>query len=285
MFKLTSSFAAFALVSLAAAPALAQSPVTFVSGKGTDAGNCAAPATPCRTFQFALGRTNAGGEIKALDPANYFAVFINKSINITGVDGAGILKGAAGDAVTITAGANGVVSLSNLIIDGVNRAATNGIALNSAASLTIRNCAVRNFSVDGIRLYPTTELKFLIADVAVTDNGNWGVAVGPPASPASGALNHVVAARNGGGIIVSSPFGPQVFMTLIDSEATDNTSYGFYVGDFSNASLYLNHSTATRNNVGVFVDPDSTGRSAGNNFITGNISSDVSGTLTNVGTK
>lgn len=100
----------FALALTCAAPALAQSPVTFVSGEGTDAGSCAAPAKPCRTFQYALGLTNAGGEIKALDPANYFFVTINKSINIVGVDGAGIIRGTVGNAVTINAGAAGVVS-------------------------------------------------------------------------------------------------------------------------------------------------------------------------------
>jgi hypothetical protein len=56
---------------LGAAPALAASPVTFVSGKGADSGNCADPAHPCRTFQHAFDQTSPGGEIKALDPAHY----------------------------------------------------------------------------------------------------------------------------------------------------------------------------------------------------------------------
>jgi hypothetical protein len=58
MLRLFSSLAiAGALLSLpflGAAPALALSPVTFVSGKGADGGTCASPAAPCRTFQFAL---------------------------------------------------------------------------------------------------------------------------------------------------------------------------------------------------------------------------------------
>ena len=55
MLKLTG----FLLVTfLGAAPALALSPVTFVSGKGNDSGSCADPAHPCSTFQFAIGQTS-----------------------------------------------------------------------------------------------------------------------------------------------------------------------------------------------------------------------------------
>jgi hypothetical protein len=58
-----------ALTCLAAAPTKANTiPVTYISGKGTDSGTCASPATPCRTFQFAVNQTAPGGEVKALDP-------------------------------------------------------------------------------------------------------------------------------------------------------------------------------------------------------------------------
>jgi hypothetical protein len=94
MLKLFSSLsiAVALLPCLGAAPALASSPVTFVSGKGADSGTCASPANPCRTFQFAVGETSPGGEIKALDPAPYGVVVITKSISITGVEGAGSFR-------------------------------------------------------------------------------------------------------------------------------------------------------------------------------------------------
>ena len=44
------------------APALAQNTRTFVSGSGSDSGNCAL-TTPCRTFTYAITQTSAGGEI------------------------------------------------------------------------------------------------------------------------------------------------------------------------------------------------------------------------------
>jgi hypothetical protein len=97
---------------LGAAPALALSSVTFVSGKGIDTGNCAGPAHPCRTFQFAFGQTSPGGEIKALDPAPYGPMTITNSISITGVEGAGIFRTSAVDAITINAGPNDTINFS-----------------------------------------------------------------------------------------------------------------------------------------------------------------------------
>jgi hypothetical protein len=62
-FKLSTSLSAagiiLALSILDAAPAGALSYVTFVSGKGID--SCASPATPCRTFEFAIKETVANG--------------------------------------------------------------------------------------------------------------------------------------------------------------------------------------------------------------------------------
>jgi hypothetical protein len=117
MLKLFSSLsiavALLILPFLGAAPALALSPVAFVSGKGTDTGTCASPYAPCRTFQFALSQTSPGGEIKALDPAPYGVVVITKSISITGVEGAGIFRifGAA-DAITINVVISGATAES-----------------------------------------------------------------------------------------------------------------------------------------------------------------------------
>ncbi len=111
------------LIMLSAAPVLAASLVTFVSGEGTDSGTCASPANPCRTFQFAFGQTSPGGEIKALDPDDYGPITITQSISITGVDGAGIDTPSSDD-ITINAGPNDTVNLSRLILDGVQTAVT-----------------------------------------------------------------------------------------------------------------------------------------------------------------
>jgi hypothetical protein len=173
---------------LGATPALALSPVTFVSGKGSDTGTCASPASPCRSFQFAIDQTSAAGEVKALDPAHYGAMIIAKSISITGVEGAGRTLNLTKDAITINAGPNDRINLSHLTLDGV-KVASHGIVLNSGGSLTISHCIVRNFVIHGILLQPTGKTQFLISDTLVSDNSIRGIIVIPQGGSAQGTLD------------------------------------------------------------------------------------------------
>ncbi|MBO0733594.1 MAG: hypothetical protein J2P49_04610 [Methylocapsa sp.] len=77
-----------------AVPAEAHS-VTYVSGKGTDLNDCSSPAKPCRTFQRAINQIPSGGEVKALDPADYSPVTLHYPITITGVPGRVLIPTAA----------------------------------------------------------------------------------------------------------------------------------------------------------------------------------------------
>ena len=54
---------------------------TWVSGTGTDAGNCPRTA-PCRTFQFAHDQTNNNGAINVLTSGNFGPLTITKPISI-----------------------------------------------------------------------------------------------------------------------------------------------------------------------------------------------------------
>src|ERR1017187_1382899 len=93
---------------------------TWVSGVGDDANPCSRTA-PCKTFAGAISKTAVGGEIDALDPGGFGAITITKAITL---DGAGTLASvlASGtNAITVAAGANDVVTIRNLTIDGANR--------------------------------------------------------------------------------------------------------------------------------------------------------------------
>jgi hypothetical protein len=116
--------------------------------RAADSGTCASPATPCRTFQFALSQTSPGGEIKALDPAPYGVVAITKSISITGVEGADSFRTSAVDSITINAGPNDTINLSHLTLDGF-KTANNGIVLNSGGSLTITRSGILRATESG----------------------------------------------------------------------------------------------------------------------------------------
>jgi hypothetical protein len=263
--------AALALTCLANAPARANADVTYVSGKGTNAGNCSSPANPCRTFQFAVNQSAAGGEVKALDPADYSPVTITKSISITGVEGAGIdTNGGIG----ININAPSTVFIANLLIQNVSGSGSAGISgFSNSINLKITHCTVRGFGT-GISLSgPFT--SFLIADTVVTNNGD-GVSA---QTFSGGTLDHVVAYGNKGrgvGAIKS-------VITAVDTIANNNGT-GFFVANLpGTTSLFLARSTAIGNGIGVSVG-SAPATSFGDNHIKGN-GTDVQGTLTNVGTQ
>ena len=110
-------------------------PETWVSGTGSNAGNCPITA-PCRTFAFAYGQTNNNGAINVLSSGNFGPFTIAKPISIVaeGVE-AMINTGAGGAGIIVQAGANAIVSLHGLTIDlhGTNN---NGISFVSGAALT-----------------------------------------------------------------------------------------------------------------------------------------------------
>ncbi len=260
---------------LSAAPVLAASLVTFVSGEGTDSGSCASPANPCRTFQFAFGQTSPGGEIKALDPADYGPITITQSISITGVDGAGI---SGFNGITINAGPNDTINVSYLTLDGF-KTATRGILLNSGGLLTITHCAVRNYTTEGIRIAPASgTANFLIRDVVAANNavGVFAIGIGP--GKAQGTLDKVLAHENDFGIGVGGG------ATVLASNSTANISSdrGFTIG--TGGILRLAHSAATGNGIGVALAAGALVESAGDNFINGN-ATEVSGTLSKFGTR
>jgi hypothetical protein len=266
-----------------AAPALAAPNVTFVSASGTNAGNCASPAAACRTFAYAIGQTVPGGEVKALTPGNYSPFVINKAITISGVEGAGVVQTANADAITINAGAEDVVRLVGLTIDGYMGSASNGVKLTSGGSLIIKNCFLRSFLASGISLVPTAVTKFLIEDTTLTDLGWAGVsAMAAPAngqSAANGGIHRVsVTNAKWAGLAV----GWSNHVSITDSSVANSES-----GVIANGSgrVVLSHSFVTENKYGVVrIGASAVIESAGNNTIRDNVTN-VQGAMTMVGTQ
>ena len=288
--------------------AAAQSPITFVSEGGTDAGNCASVATACRTLQFAFGKTNSSGEIRAVNPANYFFITINKPITITGVPGASIIRGTAGEAVTVNVPApapanfvNDVVTISDFIIDGVAGAATNGILVNQAGHLTIKNCLIKEFSNAAINLISTRNLRFLIEDTVVANNGSEAIRVRSPTLTSRGSLVRVSSVNNGfAGMRTFNGANVNVVDSVFSGNQSDNILMGAATGTdvggdvsvsrssflgggsgirvLAGSNLRIENSSITGNNKGLDLSNNAAivVRSAGNNFIIGN-TTDVQG--------
>jgi hypothetical protein len=234
--------------------------VSFVSVTGDDARNCATPATACRTFQRAHDATSPHGEIIALTPGDYRPLTITKSISVTGVEGAGIFGGAS-RLVTVGAGPTDVVHLAGLTLDGGSLSNT-AVHMGTARSVTLRKCAIRNFTRWGLRT--TAVSRALIEDVFVTDSDP-GLDLHAPT-----LVRRVVARAAHGSALVAGAGG----VTVSESSFADNAN-----GVEAFGPLYMTRSALTGNSVSGFLGAIT---SAGDNFIGGN-GSGGSGTITNIG--
>src|SRR5262249_24964306 len=150
-----SIMATLLVICLWSSAAQAQATRTWVSGVGNDANPCSRTA-PCKTFAGAISKTAAGGEIDALDPGGYGAVTITKAITIDGGGGqvaSVLVEGTNG--IVVQAGANDVVTLRNLRINGIEGTGSgglNGIRYLSDAALHVEGCNIFGFTGDGINV-------------------------------------------------------------------------------------------------------------------------------------
>src|SRR5579885_3320200 len=216
-------------------PAHALSNRAWVSGHGTDTGGCGSPASPCRTFQYVHDNIiAAGGEIDVLDPAGYGPVTITKALSIVndGVGAAGV-QAASGNAITINAGPNDVVTLRGVTIDGLGTGSY-GILFNSGAGLTVVDCVARHFTVAGVSIQPTSgSVNGFISKVIASDNGNYGVEFFTPSGAPSvtGVIDRVTAANDtSAGLFIHTAYASGGAMTLaLSNDIAVNDGYGIYV--------------------------------------------------------
>jgi len=144
---------------------LGQATRTWVSGVGDDANPCSRTA-PCKTFAGAISKTQAGGEIDALDPGGYGLLTITKSITI---DGTGTLAGilASGtNGIVVNAGANDVVIIRGVTINGAGTG-VNGIRFVAGRSLQVENCALFGFTTSGISFEPGAASQLSVLNTTV----------------------------------------------------------------------------------------------------------------------
>lgn len=242
-----------ALSSLALAGALAclpanAAPRAYVASSGNDRGTARCTLNnPCRTFQAAHNAVDAGGEIVALDSADYGQVTVTKSVSILGSPGsASIISVAVGSGVLVaTPGVN--VVLRNLYITGVTG---NGIAwitagadMSAGSSLAIENCVLSNLSL-GLRVSSVSDVR--IVNSVLRGNTVYG------ATLSGGATVDVVKSQfigNGAsGLLLSSDSNNLTSASISDSEATGNGGDGFAASASSGYSrVAVIRSTAANN--------------------------------------
>jgi len=242
-------------------PTLTPQVRTYVSGLGSDSNACTA-ALPCRTLKAALALTTAGGEIYVLDSADYGPVTINKAVTIT-ADGAvaGVLA-TSGVGISISAGANDVVTLRGLNVDG-GKTGSVGIQFSTGKALNLQNSVLRGFASAGLSFASGGASTLFISDTSVTNNGNNGILVnGSGSAGVGGTFNRVTTSGNGVGIFAS---GAGVNITISDTVAGNN-NYGLGA---SGAAVMVRNSTFSNNMVGIAADQSGVVR-VGQSTITAN---------------
>jgi hypothetical protein len=248
---------------VAAAPgASAQANRTFVSGRGSDASPCN-PVAPCRSFARALAQTNSAGEIVVLDSAGYGPLTISKSISIVSPDGvyAGITVPSGDTGITINAGENDTVTLRGLTLDG-NAVGSNGVVMNSGATLQVINCIIRGFTLTGILVSSQTsgEMSVLVSGSYFLDN-HAGNAVGlkllqSSAAGLTAAIDRVVFHQNDNGIVASTA-GAGGFLVAAITGSEISSSLGEAIGVHRNGAvphIDVKNTSLALNPTGILVD-------------------------------
>jgi hypothetical protein len=175
----------FAITALSTTMMYGQASRTWVSGVGDDANPCSRTA-PCKTFAGAISKTAAGGEIDALDPGGFGAVTITKAITIDGGGGqvASVLVSGT-NGIVVQAGANDVVILRNLRINGIG-SGLNGIRFLSGKDLNVEGCYIFGFTQNGIdvALNQGTPASVHIFDSILKNNSGVGIRATNATTPA-----------------------------------------------------------------------------------------------------
>ena len=238
------------------APVFAQLDRSFVATNGVDSGTCGAQTSPCRDFNAAIGRTNAGGAVTALDSGIYAAasITITKSITLAAAPGvhADLYNTDNSSRITVNAASTDVVTLRNLFITG-KPASTNfyGIGILSVGSLQIENCVIDHFNTGIGTGGMQSSAQLFIKDTISKNNTNSGIQISTGAGLVKVLIDHCQFVNNGNG---SAGDGVTVIqrgrVSIRDSAATGNTGSGFstFGGD-----LTLDNCESSNNGFGVYA--------------------------------
>jgi len=236
---------------LSAIPADAQRARVFVASYGNDSNPCTF-GSPCKTFQAAHDAVAAGGEITAIDSAGFGPVNINKAVTITSPPGieASIAVPPGGTAIAVAAGANDIITLRGLTLNGAGSGGT-GVFFTTGAKLAVIDCVITNFTQDGILVHPSaaTDTLVLVSNTIVTETPG-GIVLstfGPGGVQAT--FGGLTLDNNTDSIELITQGGP-INLMVANSQIGHNTQIGIYSSGGSAGPgnhLYLKNVTFSGN--------------------------------------
>jgi hypothetical protein len=237
--------AVFVAAILQLAPAYGQSARTYVSGTGNDSNPCT-QASPCRTLQAALNLTQPRGEIQSLDSADYGYLTINQAVTLLGAHGATGVLAANVSGITINAGANDIVTLKGLEVDG-GGSGVNGILFNSGAALSVQDSEIRGFAT-GISFQPKAASSFAVGSTILSNNTT-GILF-QTSTASTGVLSDVHLVNNASGAVVQGSSSSSVAsLTVQNGVVANNGTVGLLSNGYS--SVNVSGTTIANNGTGV----------------------------------
>src|SRR5438552_14715068 len=189
-----------------APPAFAQAARVFLSGTGSDAGDCSNAATPCRSLQGAINQASAGAEVVIVSSGGYGGATITKSITVNAPTG---VIAFVGRTIIVTIGSTDTVTLRGLSMNGAVFADADGIAFTNGGKLNIENTVISSFAMNGV-------------NATASGSHLW--------------VHNCDFKKNTNGIIVSAAFAGATAV-IENSRAVENASFGFYAYNSSTVAI------------------------------------------------
>src|ERR1700737_447620 len=125
----------------------AQAARVFLSGTGSDSGDCSNAATPCRSLQGAIDQAAAGAEVVIVSSGGYGGATITKSITVNAPTG---VISFVGRTITVTIASTDTVTLRGLSMNGAVFGDTYGINFTAGGTLNIENTVISSFLGGGV---------------------------------------------------------------------------------------------------------------------------------------
>lgn len=244
-----------------AAQAACPCDTTFVSKKNGTASDCS-PSTPCTSIATAIANTTSSGSIIITDGEFIEALTITTALHIYGVEGVTVLVSpAGGTAITVNAGPNDKLKITNLNIAGAQVGSV-GIVFNSGKQLWLENVELHGFAsatAIGLNFIPSSAASggnptgLFVRNSTIHGNSAGNVLIRPTSAVAVNAVFDHAALGGGTYGIRADNSGGSGFLHLdvTDSVATSHSNNGFLaVGTGANpVHFMIDRSTAQGNGV------------------------------------
>ncbi len=284
--------------------------LTFVSDTGSNTNDCLSIATPCRQIGGpggALEKTTGGGVIHVL-PGEYFAFFVNKSVDFIAQDGqASIVRttveppanvtGSAGIQVDVgpgdivrirgftlnaehgiaIGGSGGIVHVEDCTLISVSNRFGIILQPSGASELYVKNTTIaREEGATGgggifIRPVGSGSAKVALDQVSVDDGASGFTIDGRGASGVNSAMirDSMISGSTGGGLFALDSGGGATNVAIANSTIAQNTTVGVATNGL-NATVRIQNSQITGNGRGLQPGAGSKLISIGGNMVSGN---------------